>query len=76
MEPIASMITAGAERVLALADALLKDVPDDRFARFAAPGGATIEANHPAFVYGHLALYPARVFAAAGLDASSVAPPE
>ena len=76
MEPIASMIVAGAERMLQLADALLTDVPDEQFARFAAQGGGTIEANHPAFIYGHLAIYPVRIFGAAGLDGSAVAPPD
>jgi hypothetical protein len=74
MEPIASMIVTGAERMLGLGEALLKDVPDEKFARFAAPGGTPIEANHPAFIYGHLSLYPTRIFGAAGLDGSAIAP--
>jgi hypothetical protein len=44
------------------AERLLKDVTPQQFARFASPGGATIESNHPAFVYGHLALYGPRIF--------------
>ncbi len=40
---------------------LLKDVLAASFGRFAAPGGTPIESNHPAFSYGHLALYAPRI---------------
>lgn len=76
MQPIAANIVSGAERMLGLADALLAGVPADAFARLAAPGGQTVRANHGAFIYGHLALYPARVLLAAGEDASAVTMPE
>lgn len=75
MDPIASMIVTGAERSLGLGEALLKDVPAEKFARFASHAGQAIEANHPAFIYGHLAIYPTRILSAAGLDGSSIAPP-
>ena len=42
---------------LGYAGRLLRDVPPERFARLAAPGGVTVESNHPAFIYGHLSLY-------------------
>lgn len=42
---------------LGYAERLLKDVSSDRFARFSSPGGQMVEANHPAFVYGHLSIY-------------------
>jgi hypothetical protein len=76
METIAATIVPGAERMLGLAEALLKDVGVDRFARFASPGGQVVTSNHPAFVYGHLALYPARIVMAAGEDPGEVAAPE
>jgi hypothetical protein len=75
MNTIATTIIPGAERMLGLAEALLEDVPPTRFARFAAPGGQAVHANHPAFVYGHLALYPARILQAAGLDPAPLTPP-
>lgn len=53
---------------------LLVGIPADRFARFAAPGKQTIESNHPAFILGHLSLYPANVMRLLGLDTSSVEP--
>lgn len=76
MDSIASMIVTGAERAFGLGELLLKGVPDDRFARFAPGDGTLINANHPAFIYGHLAIYPTRILAAAGLDGSAIAPPE
>ncbi|RLS34663.1 MAG: DinB family protein [Planctomycetota bacterium] len=48
------------------ANRLLKEVPSDRFARFATVGGSTVESNHPAFVLGHLALYGPRIVSQLG----------
>lgn len=38
-------------------------------------GGMVVDTNHPTFVYGHLSLYPARLFGFMGVDAKSVATP-
>ena len=46
---------------LGYGERLLKDIPADRFARFATPGGTVVTSNHPAFVYGHLSLYAPKV---------------
>ena len=54
---------------------LLVGIPDDRFARLAAPGGKPIQSNHPAFVIGHLCLYPVRVFDLLGQDSAPAKPP-
>ncbi len=43
------------------ANRLLKDVPVERFSRFAAPGGVVVTSNHPAFIYGHLSLYAPKI---------------
>ena len=74
MDPVASMIVVSAERMLSLSEALLKGVPADKFARFAAPGGAAVEANHASFVYGHLSIYPSWILSMLGQDASAVTP--
>lgn len=76
MEHAANMIVPGAERVMGLSEALLKDVDAKRFARFTAPGGQAVNANHPAFIYGHLSVYPAIVLTAAGEDPAPAAAPE
>lgn len=57
------------------AERLLKDIPADRFARLAAPGGQVVPSNHPAFILGHLALYGPRIVEQLGKDASGVRPP-
>jgi hypothetical protein len=75
METIASTIAPGADRMLDSAETLLKDVPAEKFARLADPGGKPIDANHAAFIYGHLALYPARIMLAAGEDEADVSAP-
>ena len=59
-----------------LAKALLTGIEPSRFARFASPGGSAINSNHPAFVYGHIAIYPARLLEMAGLDPAPAATPE
>ncbi len=58
-----------------LAETLLKDVPANKFARLATPGGVKVESNHPAFCYGHLAIYPARLVEMAGFNLPSAAAP-
>lgn len=55
---------------------LIKDIPAERFARLAKPGNVTVQANHPAFILGHLCLYPIKVVELLGQDTSNVVPPE
>lgn len=57
---------------LIYAERLLKDVSADQFARLANVGGTVVESNHPAFVYGHLALYGPRVTEQLGGNAITV----
>jgi hypothetical protein len=57
---------------LGYADRLLKDVPPERFGRFAAPGGVVVASNHPAFIYGHLSLYAPKVLLQIGHPAPPV----
>jgi hypothetical protein len=54
---------------------LLKDVKPAIFARKPLAAGKSIDTNHPAFVYGHLSLYPAKLMQAMDLDPSSGAVP-
>ncbi|MEM8757454.1 MAG: DinB family protein [Planctomycetota bacterium] len=62
------------DRMLSLATGLAKDIPADRFARFASGADGAIVSNHPAFVCGHLSLYPARVAGMLGLQLEVEAP--
>ncbi|MBI4578663.1 MAG: DinB family protein [Planctomycetes bacterium] len=61
MGRIGSIIAAGAKLGVMYAERLLADVTPDACGRFASPGGVTIRSNHPAFILGHLSLYPIRI---------------
>lgn len=69
---LGNLIADSINRGLIYAEKLLTDVSDERFARFAAPGGTPVVSNHPAFVYGHLSIYPAKMLADLGLDAPAL----
>ena len=74
---IAGPIIADAASVATkYADRLLKDIPQERFPRFSTPGDKTVTANHPAFIFGHLCLYPLKVVELLGGDTSDVQPPK
>lgn len=57
------------------AERLVKDIPAEHFARLAAPGGSPVPANHPAFIFGHLCLYPVKVSQLLGGDTTRTQPP-
>ena len=67
-------IRAVLARTRGLGDALLKDVEAADFARKPRGTSGLVDTNHPAFVYGHLSIYPARVLEFLGTDASAVKP--
>lgn len=71
---IGPMIADSARLGLAYAERLLKGITADRFARLATVQGQCIHSNHPAFIYGHLSLYPCRIVEQLGRDASSITP--
>jgi hypothetical protein len=76
MSLIARSIIDAAEKSLAYGERLLKDVTPAMAARFPSPGGKPIVTNHASFVYGHLALYPAKFLENAGRDFKAVAMPQ
>lgn len=76
MPTIGPMIADSAELGVAYAERLLKDLTPDKFARLGRVGDELIEANHPAFLLGHLSLYPSRVVEQLGHDASAIEPTE
>lgn len=75
MGQIGQMIAASASRTPLYAERLLKDIPAASFARLARPGGLVVQSNHPAFIVGHLSLYPALILAQLGRPAGDAAPP-
>ena len=58
------------------AQRLSSDITAERFARFAAPGGQTVESNHPAFIFGHLSLYGPRIMEYLGCAEAASKPSE
>ncbi len=69
---LGNIIADSLELSLSYGERLLKDVTPDKFARYASVGGVVIEANHPAFSYGHLSLYGPRILTQLGIPGPTV----
>jgi hypothetical protein len=76
MYNIGPMFAASGKLGVGYAQKLLADVSDQDCSRFARIGDTIIESNHPAFIIGHLTLYPTRVVGQLGANIETVAPPE
>ncbi len=77
MGQMGELLTVTSGRTMGLAKGLLAGIKPEDFSRQPTADGKVIDTNHPAFVYGHLALYPPRVLAMLGQDGSAIAcPPE
>lgn len=57
---------------LGYTDRLLTALDASTFARFAKPGGESIESNHPAFILGHLCIYAPHIATQLGRDELAV----
>ncbi len=73
---IGTLIAASCSFGISYAERLLRDVAAADFARFARPGGQTVESNHPAFIFGHLSLYGPRIIGDLGGDLTAVRSPD
>lgn len=71
---IGAMIADSARLSVGYARRLLADVPGAQFARFADVDGKPVVSNHPAFILGHLSIYPCRIVRELGGDASAIEP--
>ena len=70
----AQNIVAGAKRALQYAELMLKDVdPAKAGVKPRGVNNVVIDTNTPTFVYGHLALYPARVLSLLGQPENEIA---
>ena len=76
MPSIGPMFAASGKLGVGYTQMLLSGVTDQNCSQFARIGDAVIESNHPAFILGHLTLYPTRVVGQLGEDIKTVAPPE
>lgn len=68
MGSISSMLIAMAQPSMGLGEALAGGIPADRFARLTSNANGAVQTNHPAWVYGHLALYPHKALELLGDD--------
>lgn len=75
MGQIAQIIVASGKLSRLYGERLLAGVKPEQFARKASVNGKVIDSNHPAWVYGHLATYPAKIAAMVGLDPARCAAP-
>lgn len=75
MGQVGALIADAASVGLRYGKRLLENIPAERFSRMSAPGGQTVQSNHPAFVVGHLTLYPIKVLELVGQDGASARPP-
>lgn len=69
------LILPSARQIRAYAQLLLTGISAEQFARKPAPGGQLLEINHPAFNYGHLALYPGLVLEILGAPFEDIKAP-
>ena len=53
---------------------LTTDIPDSLFGRLVVVDGKAIQSNHPAFILGHLSLYPAKAMKLLGLPLGTTLP--
>lgn len=75
MSGFGAMLAGSGRLGVLYAERLLAGVTPDTFARLARPGGQVLNSNHPAFVFGHLCLYPSRVLDLVGMPAGAMAAP-
>ena len=75
MPLVADIITANLKVSLDLGQAMLTGVTPEMFARSPMKDGKPVNTNHPAFVYGHLALYGPRMLTLVGRENPGAAAP-
>jgi DinB superfamily len=68
MSHFGETIVRTGRRTRGYAEKLLAGISPAQFARLPVVGGVTIQTNHPAFLFGHLSLYPTRLAHIAGLE--------
>jgi hypothetical protein len=72
MPNAASLLLTSARRTLGLAEGLAADIDASKFGTRPHMNGSAVIANTPAFVFGHLAIYPARIVQLLGGNADAI----
>ena len=70
MSDLLDCLTSTTTALRKYADQLLVGITPEVFARKPSSAGRVVDMNHPAFLYGHLALYPTLAAEVSGLDPS------
>lgn len=73
--PLTDVISNNVRLLLQITDRLLTGIPAEIASSFPTQNGSTVMTNHPAFVLGHLALYPANMLKKAQLDVAGAEAP-
>jgi len=68
-------VKPGALAVRGYAERLLKDVTPQMFVRTPVVNGTVVTINHPAFVFGHLSLYPVQLAEMVGVSTQGMVVP-
>lgn len=76
MGAMGKAMAANARMVVRLGGLLAEGIEPKKFGLRPVIDGREVQTNHPAFVYGHLAMYPSRAMEMMGLDGSGMKPPE
>ena len=76
MGAIAQILTSSQEPLASYAEKLLVGVSADRFARQPIGRDGIINTNHPAFILGHLSIYPVWILSIVGVDDPGFTNPE
>ena len=76
MSLLGQTIAVAARRARWHAQNMLQGIAPGQFATKPRGPGGVIEMNHPAFIYGHLGLYPPRILGLLGADSAVTVPPE
>jgi hypothetical protein len=75
MGQMGKAIAAAGQTSIRYGEAMMKDVTPSMAARKPSLGGKTVDCNHPAWVYGHLAIYSSRMCEFLGAEPGPTAKP-
>lgn len=76
MTTYAQLLVPAVKAIYSYGERLLSGIDSSQFARMPKAGSDVINVNHPAFNYGHLALYPLRAATVANIEKSGLELPE
>ncbi|VAX41907.1 hypothetical protein MNBD_PLANCTO03-1186 [hydrothermal vent metagenome] len=76
MGNLAPIVTASSMPLMMYAEGLLKGITPDIFARMPTGPDGIITTNHPAFIFGHLSIYPVMIMKICGVEDFAITNPD